>query len=104
MRFSIIISGCPLSHTLQNEKQAQHLWRVNVKRTWTHTKVLQTDVEKREPIIPLGCNGKTHLPYVLLLLTSHLLCRRMAMIHQGNAGAIPWPRAMKCMGIKLHSS
>ena len=29
---------------------------------------------------------------------------RTAIVHQGNAGAIPWPRAMKCMGIKLHSS
>ena len=54
--------------------------------------------------MPLDPNGEMHLPHVLLLLTSHLLCRRRAVVHQGNAGVIPWPRAMKCMGIKIHSS
>ena len=79
----------PVSQTLQNEKQAPHFWCVNIKRTLTHTKVLQTDVEKRLPIIPLGLNGEAHLRHVLLLLTSHLLCRGLAIVHQGNAGAIP---------------
>ena len=55
-------------------------------------------------MIPSGPNGETHLPHVFLLLTSHPLRRRTAIVHQANAGAIPWPRAMKCMGFKIHYS